>query len=764
MAAELVILGIRHHGPGSARGVERALDELRPAAIVIEGPPELDSVIPFLNEEGMSPPVAGLVYDVKRPRQASFYPLASFSPEWVALHWALANDVPVQFADLPATHRFAIEAEQHDSMLAEFERRMAETASGTDDDDTDEPVVDEVAPVTSDPIGTLAALAGYDDAERWWEDAIEQRSPNEPLEQFAAVGEAMASYRRHADEVENAVPADNEMREASMRKILRKLIKDTDGTVVVVCGAFHAPALETENWPSASADNATLKGLPKTKVAATWAPWTSRRLAYSSGYGAGVTAPNWYAHLFACRNDVVPTWMVKTASLLRDEKYDASPASVVEATRLAEALAALRGRPLAGVSEVIDASTTVLGQGSEIGLSAIAHKLWVGDVLGTVPPSTPMVPLAEDLAKLQKSLRLKPSAAEKTITLDLRTESHRNRSNLFRRLNLLGIPWGREASAGRTGGTFKEVWTIEWQPEFAVSVIEASLYGTTVESAASNKAVESAKETTSLSELAATIELCILAELNEALDSLLDLLNKRSAEQGDHLAVMLAVEPLARSVRYGSVREFDTTTLRTALDAIVRRSAVGLSPACVSLDDDAAATMRAAIDSVDRSVAVLERPELITRWRAALAELHESTVHGLVIGRVSRLLLDAGSIDADEAANRLSRALSLAAEPLQAAGWLDGFIAGDVSLLLHDDRIFSMIDEWLSGMTPEAFDDLLPLIRRSFSVFERGERRQLGDRVSRGTQALAVVDDDIDIDLAAPAIAKVAGLLGLELA
>ena len=395
--------------------------------------------------------------------------------------------------------------------------------------------------------------------------------------------------------------------------------------------------------------------------------------------------------------------------------------------------------------------------------NTIAHKLWVGDDLGTVPASTPMVPLAEDLAKLQKSLRLKPSAEQKTITLDLRTESHRNRSNVFRRLNLLGIPWGAEASAGRTGGTFKEAWTIEWQPEFSVSLIEASLFGTTVETAASAKAISIAEDGNSLGELAGLIELCILAELNDALDTLLAMLSRRSAEQPDHLAIMLAVEPLARSVRYGSVREFDTSTLRSALDAIVRRAAVGLGPACASLDDDAAAQMRAAIDSVDRSVAVLESSELVDDWRAALAGLSENSVHGLVIGRVSRLLLDAGVIDTDEAANRLGRALSVAAEPVQAAGWLDGFVAGDVSLLLHDHRIFSMIDEWLATMAPEAFDDLLPLIRRSFSVFERGERRQLGDRVLRGAEAVELADEDIDLERAAPAVAKVAEMFGLEL-
>ena len=69
-----------------------------------------------------------------------------------------------------------------------------------------------------------------------------------------------------------------------------------------------------------------------------------------SGYGAGVRSPGWYPHLFVTPDeDVVPAWFVRVARALRDEHLDASPASVVEATRLAEALAAVRGRPSVGL-------------------------------------------------------------------------------------------------------------------------------------------------------------------------------------------------------------------------------------------------------------------------------------------------------------------------------------------------------------------------------------------------------------------------------
>ena len=105
--AHVEVLGIRHHGPGSARSVLLALDELAPTAVVIEGPPELDTVAALAADPAMVPPVAGLVYDVASPQRASFYPMASFSPEWVAMRWALGRGATLPFAALPAATRDA---------------------------------------------------------------------------------------------------------------------------------------------------------------------------------------------------------------------------------------------------------------------------------------------------------------------------------------------------------------------------------------------------------------------------------------------------------------------------------------------------------------------------------------------------------------------------------------------------------------------------------------------------------------------------------
>ena len=728
--ASVEVLGVRHHGPGSARSVLGALAELAPDLVVVEGPPELDTLLPWVGDRSLVPPVAGLVYAVEDPRRSSFYPLASFSPEWAALRWAADTGVPVRFADLPAGHALAADSDY--------------------------------VPSPVDPISSLAATAGYDDAERWWEDAVEHgaRGPRGHLAQFRLLTEAMAGVRAGGTDGE-----DDLRREAAMRRVLRTGVKDGFERIAVVCGAFHAPALLPATWPSAAADNRLLTGLPKTKVAATWAPWTAGRLALTSGYGAGVRSPGWYQHLFTTGDpaDVVPGWLTRVARTLRAEGLPASPASVVEAVRLADALAAVRGRPSVGLAEVTDATQTVLCDGSALPLGLIDRTLVIGEELGHVPESVPLVPLAQDLARLQRSLRLKPSPTSETVVLDLRKESHLARSLLLHRLALLGIEWGARVDEGRTTGTFKEAWQLEWQPEFAVRLIEAGLHGTTVLSAAEGLLVERAAEATTLASLGAMIEQALVADLPHALAAVVDALAAQTAHQHDTQALLTAVEPLARTQRYGDVRRADVSRVRAVLDTVVARAAVELRAACAALDDEAAAAMREAIDGAHRGVTLVGAET--DRWTEALtAVAGDDRIHGLVSGRVNRILLDAGTLTSEEAARRLSRHLSLGADPTGGAAWLDGFLEGEAVLLLHDPALLGLVDALVGGVDETTFEDLLPLLRRTFSRFEAAERRQIGDRVRRvgATARPSTGTGDIDLERGLPAAHAVARMLGLE--
>src|SRR4051812_18460437 len=280
-AANVHLFGIRHHGPGSARSVRRALEELRPDCVLVEGPPDADDLLPLLVHEEMKPPVALLVYAADRPSRAAYYPFAAFSPEWRAIRYALTSKVPVRFMDLPQQHQLLAEAAGPAMGPEPGEDGQAE--GGKAEPPPAEP--------RRDPLGWLAEAAGFSDGERWWEHMVEHRRDGTDL--FDAIREAMTALR---SELPRPPDVREDRREAFMRRTIRAAQAGGFERIAVVCGAWHVPALAS--MPPADRDEAILEGLPAVKVKATWVPWTHGRLTYASGYGAGIESPGWYEHIW----------------------------------------------------------------------------------------------------------------------------------------------------------------------------------------------------------------------------------------------------------------------------------------------------------------------------------------------------------------------------------------------------------------------------------------------------------------------------------
>jgi len=714
--------GIRHHGPGSARSLRAALAATSPDIVLIEGPPEADALVPLVADPDMVPPVALLAYLAGEQGKAAFWPFAEFSPEWQAMRYALRAGVPVRFCDLPAANQLAVR---------ETRGRPR---------------------VRIDPIGELASVAGYDDPERWWEDVVEH-VPGTAV--FDAIAESMAVLREEVDQTDL-------VREAYMRKTLRAAIKDGYQNIAVVCGAWHVPALASP-LPPASHDDRLLRGLPKVKATMTWVPWTYGRLAFASGYGAGVRSPGWYDHLFSDEAHPIEGWLTRAAGVLRDEGIPASPAHVIEAVRLAETLATLRGRPLAGLEEVSQAAQAVLCDGSDLLLRLIQRKLVVGERLGAVPAATPMVPLAEDVRRQQRSLKLRPEASTREIDLDLRKPNNLARSHLLHRLALLDVHWGVTVQ-GRTGhlGTFRESWQLTWRPELDMALIEASMWGSTVASAAVARAQSQATGSAALDELTRLTERCLLADLGDALPGVLAAVRERAALDTDVTHLMAALPALVRAARYGDVRGTDPARLGAVAVEMITRICAGLPGAVASLDDDAERTMRDRIDAVHAATGLLGDADSRARWLAALARL---TGPPLIAGRATRLLLDAGEITLDVAAERMTRELSAGASAVAAAGWAEGFLSGSGLLLVHDQRLLRLTDGWLAALDKDTFQAVLPALRRTFGAFAPPERRAIGEQAARldreGGSPAAAAGDDFDRERATAAMRTVAEILGL---
>jgi len=731
MNERLHLLGIRHHGPGSAALLRQALDALDPACILVEGPPEADSLIPFAAEPGMIPPVALLIYASDDPGSASFFPFAEFSPEWQALRWALDRRRPVRFIDWPAAVSLA---------MSKLELQDDETAS---------------EPSNFDPLDMLAEAAGFEDGEAFWNLLIEQSGGRSGIEQthagqhalsvFAAIEVAMAAARAYEFEsgrVNERSRARHERREAYMRIQIRQALKDHEGKIAVVCGAWHLSALRA--LAKATDDKALVNNLPKEfpriKVEATWVPWTDSRLSYRSGYGAGVLSPGWYRHLWSLYGeDEAPTaeqfaslWQAKTAAMLRKEGYPAPTASAIEAARLALGLSSLRGVQVPGLAEMREASLATLCYGDSVALGLIERKLFIGERVGEIDERVPQMPLARDLAQWQKKTRLKPEDLEQEVRVDMRTDAGLLKSTLLHRLNLIQVPWGRlvEAEAGR--GTFREVWVLRWVPELSVSLAEALIHGVTIEQAAGNRTLELAKASNSVTELAELIRAALIADLPQAATNCIERLQEAAVHFSDITDLMAAIAPLVRVLRYGTARKMPEEALRALVIAMSVEVNAGVRVGSHSLDQEASAARVQAMRSYDESLGIFADESLLENWRRQLGLMvDDDQVAASVAGLSLRRLHDLLVWDLPAVAAAFSRHTS--GQELQRAGaFLESFLSGGSEIILQDRPLLQLIDAWLCELDEQDFVEALPLLRRSFAGFDGVARRRLMENIDKG--------------------------------
>lgn len=778
------ILGIRHHGPGSARNVKAFLENTQPDIVLVEGPPEADGILQWATHKELKPPVAILCYQPDNPQQSCFYPFAEFSPEWQAIIYAKQHNIPVRFMDLPSGNQFAIEQEKRKAAEEAIDAAEKEAEKNDRDDNTanvkianavmlnsdiqdksatpmklihgicslthkkitssqaDEIAVDQIETVQQirlDPISYLAQAAGYTDGEKWWEHFVEHRYNNEKI--FEAVNEAMVVLRELLPTKDDQL---EQLREAHMRKTIRQAEREMFQNIAVICGAWHAPALV--NMPKQKDDNELLKNLPKVKVECTWIPWTYSRLSFYSGYGAGIASPGWYEHIWQFPADDGTRWMAKVARLFRSKQMDTSVAHLIEAVRLAESLASLRNLTKAGLEELNEATLSILCNGEPVMMSLLQNELIVSDRIGEVPVDIPKPPLQLDIEKQQKKLRLPPTADWKDYTLDLRKENDLERSVFLHRLLLLEIKWGIKSDvAGK--GTFKEQWRLQWDPAFSIDVIEKGSWGNTTEEAAVKYVIDLSKKANALRDVCVLLERTIPAELPLAVESLILQTNNLAAASGDVIQLMEVIPALVNVSRYGNVRKTDAALVLGIVDSMITRICVSLPAACTGIDEDAAAQLLELFGKMNDAANLLQEKDITNLWLESLRLIAaDKNTAPVIAGYATRLLADFKLLAGDELVKSFYYAMSSSTAPGIAAAWLEGFLKGSGTILLIDQDLWNVVSNWVEQLEEDVFVQVLPLLRRTFANFSKPERRKLGEKVKSGSSGIVVKQTAIGID------------------
>lgn len=744
------IFGVRHLSPAGALYLRRFIEQVEPTAILIEGPSDATSLIEHLAHKKTKPPVALFAFTKTRPVRSILYPLASYSPEWVALTVGLRRGCLVRFMDLPA-----------ETFLAMHEHGDQEST----DEDNGALASEETRAYLDDPFEEIARISGDPDHETFWEKHFEQAGNEavyrEAIDEFAAV---MREVRRDPPWRERETLT----REAFMRRVIVDTIREGHDPerIVVVCGAFHSPALVGEAAPMTPAE---VEALPRVPTTLTLMPYSYYRLSAQSGYGAGNHAPNYYqmvweAHEGGSASRVGPRYLAEIAGRMRTAGMVRSSAEVIEAVRLANALAAMGGSSAPTLRDLRDAAVTCLAGGDRASIEKHLVEVEVGDAIGTLPPGVSRTSIQEDFHRWVKDLRLEDYLKDKEQPvkgrsgdpwLDRRLNRFvksedaaardRRRSVFFHRLEALGVGFAtRVADDEEDKNSFKERWVARWKPECEINLVENALRGDTIETAAAQALAEKILAAESVGEATSLALQAVDCDLPEVVDRARRRVQALAVDDAGFTSIAAGVRNLASLVRYKhqQITSVDVEPVKPLVAQLFLRATllVGAAARC----DDAAARGKAMPGTVQGVKGGIEDVEVVAgyadewgdalpvaRWHAALNDVADDDLaNPYVSGAVCALLLESGCCSDDVLEQRVARRLSPGTDPVAGAGFFEGLASRNHMALLGRKRLWQSMTEFIEGLDVADFKKALVGLRRAFASFEMGEVRRVASTLA----------------------------------
>lgn len=756
------VFGVRHFSPAAALHLATWLDQLSPEVVLIEGPSDATDQLRHLADKRTAPPVALLAFTTTRPVRSILYPMASYSPEWVALRWALRRKREVRFMDLPA----AVFLDLHQILP------KPPSADGEGADEAGTPAKDHTQAYLDDPYAEIARIAGEADHETWWERQFEH-APD--VESYRA---AIVEFGRNLREIRNDPPAraaETLLRESFMRREIRAAIAG-GRSAAVICGAYHAPVL-TDDLPAMG--DAEAAALPRAACSLTLMPYSYPRLSAQSGYGAGNHAPAYFetVHDLASagrRGGIAATYFAQLARHLRRAGTIRSSAEVIEAVRLAEGLASMNGSPTPVLRDLRDAAITLLGQGDPAILREALGAVEIGTAVGTLPPGVSRTALQDDFHELVKTLRLEKYLRDQdqSLELDLREDRRaktaesafldRSRSTFLQRLQVLGVGFARTARREQRG-TAKEPWTLRWTPECEIRLAEQSLLADSIESGAAFTLAERLKAAADVGAATGVLLAAADCDLADALQVALRRVQDLAVEESGFPAAGIGIQDLAELIRYGNVRAVDPAPLRPVLAQLHLRASLLLFGAAVC-DDEAVKTIRLAIDRIHDVSFLGEEGVDAERWIEAVRTVSDSdSRHPFLSGYATALLIERGRIDDAALDREVARRLSPGTEAGIGVAWFEGLVQRNRAVLFMRDALWACLARYVDELDDDAFRRALLYLRRAFSTFTPGEIRRVVTILSGiwkggGDELAKALERKLDAEEVGKAAAELEGL------
>lgn len=712
------VFGIRHLSPAGAWHLRQFLTEKNPRLVLVEGPSDLNDQMADITRPETKPPIAILAYTKEAPVRTILYPFADYSPEYQAISWCKEYGAQCRFMDLPSDVFLAMPSGRQDREEGE-EGRMS---------------VYEL----------LDRQAGEDGHETFWERTMEHtRNADGYCSGAALFGSSLREVGlelgQEADWPETLV------REAYMRLRIQEALEEgfAPEEIVIVTGAYHVPGLLSEDTQPMTAEE--VSSLPRVEASHTLMPYSYYRLSARSGYGAGNKAPAYYSLLWEAlqRGNLhyaSHAYLSRIAGYQREHGTPVSSAEVIEAVRLANSLAELRGGKAPVLRDLRDAAVTCLGGGCFSAVSLAIADTEIGTAIGSLPEGVSRTSIQEDFYRQLKEWKLEKyrDITAQDLPLDLR-ENRRvssqkaafldlQRSFFLHRLRVLGIHFAVPQKVNQDNATWAEHWVVRWTPEAEIELVEAALKGDTVAQAASFAMKERVETAPDMSGIALVIEDAFTCGMASAVIYATAALQAMAVDAASLEELASTADRLSVVVQYGDIRQLDAAPLEPILCQIFYRACLILPGACIC-DDAAAKRIITAIEQLNS--ASLAHDFLDSQaWPEALDEIAgRDDLNTKLSGFAAAILLERGRMDGGQLNLEVRRRLSRGIPAELGAGWFEGLAMKNRYALIARLSLWESLDAYLDTLEEEDFKRALVFLRRAFADFTAMERDEIAENL-----------------------------------
>ena len=745
-SGRVVYLPIRHHSPACALHVRRTIEQLKPSAVLVEGPADLTPLVPSLLHPDARPPLAVYTTYVDRggrvgptqdeqgkpiepARFAAYFPLCDYSPELVALRAGQAVGAELRFIDLTYPQQVVAE------------RRPATSAAPRA-----ESLQQEAYLRRSTYLQALARRTGCRDVNELWDALFEvTAAATDPADFFDRV--AVYCLMARLDTPAEVFAADGTAaREAAMAAAIRRQLKKRrGGPVVVVTGGFHTAAL-----PDLvdAADDPAVPGaieLPPEQALTVLVRYSFDRLDALNGYAAGMPSPAFYDDVWrllsaghadpygAVAADVV----VHVGRLSRERAmpFALSTPDEIAALEAAHRLARLRGHPSPAREDLLDGVRAAFVKGElaaeGAGVMGVVRHVMGGTRVGDVPAGGTVPPLVDDFRARAVAQKLSVSdTVRRKLSLDLyRSANHRTTSRLLHAVAFLGAAMGRVTGGpdfvtGRGLDLMVEHWEVGWTPLVESGLVEASVYGGTVDEAAAAKLRQSVGQLADVGRGRSTVEAVRLLTsacrmgLHRHVDRVIELIDANVAEDPSFASLVGGLGELAMLWQSREPLEAHGLPQVPHLARTAYRRAAYLTRELAGCPADRVDETLAAIGSVRQLLAgsheELFDPPLFLDALADLLTL--PAVPPAIAGGAAGVLFGEGRLADDALVSMVAGHLDAATgDPAAQTGFLRGLLATGREVAWRSPALLRRIDALLRSWDDDQFVRAVPDLRVAFT-------------------------------------------------